>query len=121
MPDRAGDPGYAAGDSGYPAGDSGYHSGTDSGYRSASDSGYRGAGERNGKPRHGKSRDRHQPPESGAHIPMFNRRDNKPAPPRRRRSAPASSAPFGELTGYIVPIMVAVVIVMVLVVLLLNR
>lgn len=108
---------------GYRPADSG-HRATDSGYREAPE-----RGERNGKPRHGKPREKHQPPEAGAAAPMFDRRDRPPTqrPPmqrpavRRSGSASANQSPFGELTGYVVPILVAVVVVMVLVVLLLNR
>ncbi len=113
----------------YRSGD-GYDPGPDSGYHGpATDSGYRPeAPERGGKPRHGKPRERHLPPEGGARIPMFNRRNKPPASPpaqrppaRRSGPAPANQSPLGELTGYVVPITVAVVVVMVLVVLLLNR
>lgn len=115
------EPGRTAYHSAYRPTDSGYH---DPGPRpDAIDSGYREPVEYDGRPRHGRSRDRHQPTEGGARLPKFARkpaRPSRPKPAQRPKSGQAGS-PFGELTGYVVPIMVAVVIVMVLVVLLLNR
>lgn len=102
-----------------------YHSA----YRPAADTGYQEPAGRpedyredrpaDDRPRHGRSRDRHQAPEGPARIPLFARK-TKPAPGQRPK-APAGQSPFGELTIYVLPMLAAVVIVMVLVVLLLNR
>lgn len=137
-----------AGDSGYQ--DSGYRE-PDSGYQEP-DSGYREPADHpdDGRPRHGKSRDRHgsgdrapredrhsrRAAEGPARIPLFARKTKSaptrrpaPQPHSRSRSQPrsqsqprsASQSPFGDLTPYLVPILAGVVIVMVIVVLLLNR
>ncbi|HEX4222521.1 MAG TPA: hypothetical protein VHZ97_09190 [Pseudonocardiaceae bacterium] len=132
------DSGYAQdsrpGDSGYREPDSGYQ---DSGYREP-------AGHPDdGRPRHGRSRDRHgsrdsqhsredregrrsRKAEGPARIPLFARK-TKAAPAQRPATQPRSSSqsqsqsPFGDLAPYLLPILAGVVIVMVIVVLLLNR
>jgi hypothetical protein len=89
--------------------------------------------------RHGRGKGRRQrETEGAAFIPLFSRKakaaESSAGFPSVARSQARSSAntrpaarkpipdnPFGDLGGYLVPILVAVVIVMVLVVLLLNR